>query len=158
MFWNKKKTAENEIYATQSGTIVPIADVPDPVFSEKILGDGVAIIPESGRVVSPVNGKVINVADTLHAFGLETAGGIEILVHIGVNTVELKGKGFTPKVRAGDTVKVGTPLCEVDLSFIRQQGYETYTPILITNMDQVNGISIYTGCAVAGKTCVMSFE
>lgn len=158
MFWNKSKKQGNEIISAMTGRVAPVTDVPDPVFADKILGDGVAVLPSTGSVVAPVNGTVINVAETLHAFGLETADGLEILVHIGVNTVELKGKGFSPYVKAGDIVKAGDPLCEVDLQVVKAAGYETWTPILITNMDDIKTFAIETGNAEAGKTCVIRYE
>lgn len=155
MLWNKHKT--HEIFATQTGKIVPLEDVPDPIFAGKLVGDGVVILPETGTVCAPIAGKVVTVAPTFHAYVLETADGIGVLVHIGINTLELKGRGFTPQVKTGDTVSVGTPLCEVDLELIKNAGYQTHTPILITNVEDIREMTLQTGKAEAGKTRVIQY-
>jgi len=157
LLWNKKQNQRHEIFATQTGKITPLEDIPDPIFARKSVGDGVVILPKTGTVVSPVTGKVVAVAPTFHAYCLETADGLEILVHIGINTVELKGRGFVPQVKTGDEVCVGTPLCEVDLELIKHAGYHTHTPILITNTADIREISPQTGTAEAGKTCVIQY-
>ena len=94
------------ILAPLTGKAVPLSEVPDSVFSEKVLGDGVAIIPADGKIVSPVDGEVISVADTRHAFGLRTADGVELLIHVGLETVHLNGACFQVFVKPGDQVKV----------------------------------------------------
>lgn len=153
----KKNTGK--IIAPISGKIIAISDCEDAVFSEKILGDGVAVIPDgkSGTIVSPVNGKVVNTVNTLHAFGLETDDGVELLVHIGLNTVELKGEGFENLVQLGDTVKAGEPLCKVDFNLISAKGYPLQTPVVITDMSGIGKLEIHTGAAVAGETCIMEY-
>lgn len=157
--FKKKGSAHScEILATQNGKAVPITEVPDPVFADKILGDGVAILPASPTVVSPVEGKVINVADTYHAYGIQTEDGLELLIHVGINTVELKGKGFDNHVKVGDTVHVGTPLCDVDWNLVKEAGFESWTPILVTNMEVIKSLSVETGECEAGKTCVIRYE
>lgn len=156
--FGKKADRSGHIFATQNGKAVPITEVPDPVFSDKILGDGVAVLPTSSTVVSPAAGKVINVADTYHAYGIETADGLELLIHVGINTVEMKGKGFDNHVQVGDKVEVGTPLCDVDWNMVKEAGYESWTPILVTNMEAVKNLSVTTGECEAGKTCVIQYE
>ena len=94
------KAPANALLAAQNGTIIPIEKLPDPVFSGKVLGDGYAIDPTDGKVLSPVSGTIVDVQDTLHAYCLETDDGLELLVHIGINTVELKGEGFRTKATA----------------------------------------------------------
>lgn len=158
MFLGFKKKDEQMVLAPLSGKAVPITEVPDPVFADKILGDGVAVIPTSSTVVSPAAGKVINVADTYHAYGIETKDGLELLIHVGINTVELKGKGFNNHVSVGDSVKAGTPLCDVDWDVIKQAGYETYTPVLVTNMEVIKSLTVETGDCEAGQTCVIRYE
>ena len=135
LFGKKKKEAAGEprLYAPLTGECMPIDKVPDPVFADKILGDGVAVLPTDGTVVAPCDGEITNVAETLHAYGIQTPDGLELLIHVGLNTVELKGEGFKPLVKVGDKVKMGTPLCKVDLEFIKGKGYPLYTPLLITN-------------------------
>lgn len=157
-FKKKESAHSGQIFATQNGKAVPITEVPDPVFADKILGDGVALLPESATVVAPAAGKVINVADTYHAYGIQTEDGLELLIHVGINTVELKGKGFDNHVQVGDTVKVGTPLCDVDWKVVKDAGYETWTPILVTNMEAIKSITVETGDCEAGKTCVIRYE
>ncbi|HLR22331.1 MAG TPA: PTS glucose transporter subunit IIA, partial [Pseudogracilibacillus sp.] len=112
MFKNlfKKTKDEEVIYAPMSGEKAALEDVPDPVFSEKMMGEGIAIIPSEGKVVAPVQGEVVHVPDTLHAVGIKSEAGTELLVHIGLETVGLKGEGFTAKVKQGDKINVGDEL------------------------------------------------
>ena len=140
MFW-KKKTG-GSVFSPCSGQVIRLEDVPDAVFSEKMLGDGAAVLPESGTFCSPVDGKIVQVFDTKHAYSIKSDDGLEILVHIGLNTVELNGEGFDACVKAGDTVKKGDKICEVNLLYIADMGYQLYTPILITNMSEVKKIKI----------------
>lgn len=144
--------------AAVCGVIIPIEDVPDPVFSAKILGDVVAIEPDNGIIISPVAGSIISISETLHAYCIETDDGLELLVHIGVNTVQLKGKGFKPQVKVGDTVKVGTPLCIADLEVIKSANLSTITPVLITNMDVIQNFSANTGKVEAGTSSIIDYE
>lgn len=158
------KKQENEhpgkIFAAQSGRVIPVTEVSDEVFSQKILGDGVAILPESDTIVSPVDGEIVNVAETFHAYGIKTSDGIEVLVHIGINTVELSGKGFRNKVKTGQQVKVGTPLSEVDFRFLKESGYPTDVIILVTNQEEANvSLELHTETsAQAGQTCVIEYR
>lgn len=140
MFWNKKKTGS--IFSVCDGQIIKLSDISDPVFSEKILGDGVAIFPESSEIFSPVNGKIVQVFETKHAYSIISDDGLEILVHIGLNTVELNGEGFKTFVKDGDTVKIGDKIAEIDIEYIEGMGYQLYTPIIITNLDIINKINI----------------
>lgn len=134
MFKNPfKKATSHSIYAPLNGEIVSLEKVPDPVFSQKMMGEGVAMIPSEGRVLSPVNGKVVQVPDTKHAVGIEADDGSEILIHIGLETVSLNGEGFTPKVEVGDQISVGDLLMEFDLEYVRDHAENVITPIVITN-------------------------
>ncbi|RFA35617.1 PTS glucose transporter subunit IIA [Virgibacillus dokdonensis] len=128
-----KKSKEQIIYAPLNGDIVPLEEVPDPVFSQKMMGEGIAIMPTDGKLVSPVNGKVVQIPDTKHAIGLVADDGTEILIHVGLETVALKGKGFDVKVQADDTVKLGDLLMDIDLAYIKEHASSTVTPIIITN-------------------------
>lgn len=154
----KTKKSNGILRATQDGDCVPIEQVPDDVFSQKMLGDGVAVIPTDNVVKSPANGTVTQVFDTLHAYSIVTDDGLEILVHIGINTVELKGEGFSAKVQEGDKVKAGDILCETDIAFLREKGYETYTPIIITNPERVKNMQIIPGNVRAGETAVIEYN
>lgn len=156
MFFGKKK--KMKIVAPQTGVCVGIEEVPDEVFSDKLLGDGVAVIPSENEVKSPVTGTVVQVFDTLHAYSIKSDDGLEILVHIGLNTVELKGEGFSAKVKDGDRVNAGDVLCEADINFIKEKGYEIYTPIVVTNSDEVKGLEALKGQVIGGETTIMEYS
>ena len=148
----KKNQVEKEVlvFALVAGEIVPITQVNDPVFAGKMMGDGFAVIPESGVITSPVKGEVVNVFPTLHAVGIQTAGGLEVLVHMGIDTVELKGGPFETTVTVGQKVDEHTVLSIVDLEALKE-GKDTAMMVLFTNMDKVESISIATEGTVAGK-------
>ncbi len=120
-----------------SGKVLNLTEVPDKVFSEKILGDGFAIDPSEGKVLSPVDGTIVNVFKTGHALGLETETGVEILIHVGIDTVKMNGDGFEALVQYGQKVKVGQELIRFDLEKVRSQATSTISPVVITNMDRV---------------------
>ncbi len=120
-----------DILSPVTGRLVPIEEVPDPVFSQKIIGDGVAVIPTDGRIVSPVDGEVVSVADTLHAYGFRTSGGVELLIHFGLETVALKGQYFKCHVKVGDLVKAGDLIAEADLDGLSQLEVNPITPVLV---------------------------
>jgi glucose PTS system EIICBA or EIICB component len=125
-----------------TGEIKPITEVPDQVFSGKMMGDGFAIVPTEGTIVSPVNGKVINLFPTKHALGLLSDSGREVLIHVGIDTVKLKGEGFEALVSEGDRVEAGQPLLNVDLEFIKSNAPSTITPIVFTNLAQGESVRI----------------
>ena len=122
---------ERKILAPVKGKVIPLEQVPDEVFAQKVLGDGVGIIPEEGKIYSPVDGKITTITDTLHAYGFETEDGIQMIVHFGLETVSLKGKGFTSKVKVGQKVKAGDLIAEVDLEYLKKQNVETITPVIV---------------------------
>lgn len=138
----KGKNKENVIYSPCNGKVVPLAEVPDPTFAEKLLGDGFAVIPTEGKVYAPADGEVTMVFDTLHAVTITTAQGTELLIHIGLDTVTLKGAPFTAHVAAGDQVKKGDLLMDVDLAQIQAAGLNMITPVLICNTDDYSNISL----------------
>ena len=123
----------NTIYAPMTGSIIPLDQTPDPVFSGRMLGDGLAILPSSGEVLAPFDGEVVSLFPTGHAIGLRSKAGIECLIHIGMDTVELNGTGFAPKVKQGDKVVKGDVLIQVNLTALRSAGKQTVTPVVITN-------------------------
>ncbi|MGB3262051.1 glucose-specific PTS transporter subunit IIBC, partial [Paenisporosarcina sp.] len=125
-----------------TGEILPITDVPDQVFSGKMVGDGFAIRPSNGQVVSPVNGKVVTVFPTKHAIGLVADNGTEILIHFGIDTVKLKGEGFTSKIEQGDLVEQGQVLMEVDLDHVEKNAPSIITPIVFTNLPAGQTVNI----------------
>jgi sugar PTS system EIIA component len=140
LFNKKKACPTEEVYSPISGEVIPLSEVPDPVFSQKMMGDGIAIIPKSGKVVSPVDGRVVQVFPTKHAIGIQSEQGLEILIHIGLDTVNLNGEGLEVLVESDQPVKAGDPLANVDLDYLKSRNIETVTPIIITNMGQISDI------------------
>lgn len=143
------------ILSPATGQLVPLDQVPDPVFSQKIIGDGIAVIPSDETIVSPVDGEVVSVAETLHAYGFRTKEGVELLIHIGLETVALKGACFKPLVKVGDQVKAGTPVAKVDLNFLKEKELNPITPILICGGAEGLNLSYGEGSAKAGETEVL---
>lgn len=132
---NTKPLVEKiELCAPVSGTVKALSDVPDKTFAEKVLGDGAAIIPEEGKVYAPADGTVANIMDSKHGIMFVTDNGAEVLIHIGLDTVNLKGKYFKSYVSDGDKVKKGTLLVEFDLEAIKGEGYNLITPMVVTNI------------------------
>lgn len=136
-----KKAAVEELVAPMSGKVVQIEDVPDEVFSRKMIGDGIAIEPDEGVVVSPVDGEVVQFFPTKHAVGLKTKSGLEILIHIGMETVALNGEGFEGFVQQGDRVKAGDKLVTFNLEQIRERAESIISPVVVTNFDAVDTLS-----------------
>jgi len=128
-----KTTGKELLRAPMNGVVIPLSSLSDAAFSKGALGKGVAIEPKNGRVISPADGTITTFFETGHAVGITTENGTEILIHVGMDTVKLGGKYFTPKAKQGDVVKAGDLLLEFDLKGIRKEGYETATPIVITN-------------------------
>ena len=144
------KGVTDEVHSVADGQVINIEDVKDPVFSQKMMGDGFAVEPDNGRIVSPVAGKVTSVFPTKHALGLVTDNGLEVLVHIGLDTVSLEGKPFEVKVTEGQTVAAGDLLVEADLDAIREAGRETSTIVVFTNGDAIKSVKVeHTGKLVA---------
>lgn len=131
-----KKDEELKLYKPVVGKAIDITQVPDEMFSQKLMGEGVAIEPEEDTVVAPCDGEILLVAKTLHAVALQTSNGVEVLIHVGLDTVELKGQGFTSHVNAGDKVKKGDKLLSFDRQYITEQGKPLVTPVVITNSDE----------------------
>lgn len=131
-FFGKKadKVDKEIIVAPVTGKLVEITQVPDPTFSEKMMGDGIAIIPTKGEFVAPVNGEIVNLFPTKHAIGIKSEAGVEYLLHIGLETVTLEGEGFEAHVKEGDKVSAGDLLITVDLALIEEKA-QTITPLVI---------------------------
>ncbi|WDQ32316.1 beta-glucoside-specific PTS transporter subunit IIABC [Paenibacillus marchantiae] len=146
------KVLDQEVFSPITGEVKSLSEVPDPAFSEEIMGRGFAIQPSEGRVVSPINGTVFSLSKSGHAIGLVSDDGAEMLIHIGIDTVKLKGQFFSPKVQAGAKVAVGDVLMEFDREEIEKAGYTTITPVIITNMHQYNSIES------AGRTTIKEKE
>lgn len=119
--------------APVAGKVVPLAKVEDEIFSSEMLGKGIAILPEENIVKSPVKGEIVTIFDTQHAIGLKTDDNVEVLIHIGIDTVNLKGQHFNALAKVGDRVEVGTPIMEVDFAAVKEAGYDIITPVIVTN-------------------------
>lgn len=149
----KKENAEvitfpRAIKATANGTIVAMQDIPDGVFAQGIMGPCIGIEPSNGTVVAPCDGKIIQLSDTLHAFGITGNAGEEILVHIGIDTVNLKGDGFCAKVKEGDTVKAGQPIIEMDIDKVKAAGCPTVVITVLTNADDFSEVTFTEATSV----------
>lgn len=129
---------EEVIVSPLTGNVRSLENVPDPVFAQKMMGDGFAIEPTDGVVVSPIHGEVVQVFPTKHAVGLRSDQGLEILIHVGIDTVHMHGEGFEAYVKAGDRVKAGDLLLSFDLALVQQKAKSSLTPVVITNGEVVN--------------------
>ncbi|NEG54946.1 PTS sugar transporter subunit IIA [Bifidobacterium platyrrhinorum] len=138
------------IVAPVDGVYKPVEEVPDETFAAKILGDGFGVEPSSGVVVAPVAGRVTTVADAKHAVGITTEGGVEVLVHIGVDTVQLKGEPFDMLVAAGQDVAAGTPIERVDLAAVKAAGKPTDVIVVFTNPAAIASLDLTASGTVAG--------
>ena len=152
------KGVTDEVHSVADGKVINIEDVKDPVFSQKMMGDGFAVEPENGHIVSPVAGKVTSVFPTKHALGLVTDNGLEVLVHIGLDTVSLEGKPFEVKVTEGQTVAAGDLLVEADLDAIREAGRETSTIVVFTNADAIKSVKVEHTGKLAANAPVATVE
>ncbi|OPJ64126.1 glucose PTS transporter subunit IIA [Clostridium oryzae] len=145
------KSGIHQLLSPLDGEIIPIEQVPDEVFAQKIAGDGFGIIPSGEEIVSPVDGELSVVFPTKHAFAITTDDGLEVMVHIGIDTVKLKGEGFTTHIEQGSRVRKGDKVVTMDSNLIKERGKSTVTVVLVTNMDAVEGINVETGKAVKGQ-------
>jgi PTS system beta-glucosides-specific IIC component len=145
---------KNLILSPLKGRIVTLKEVPDEAFAGEVLGKGVAIIPSEGVLFSPVKGRVDSVADAGHAVVLVSEGGAEILIHIGIDTVTLKGAPFNPLVKAGDTVNPGDVLVRFDINAIRDAGFSTVSPVLVVNPGDFGGLSFASGSVKPGDPLI----
>lgn len=159
---NKEETIDEnrtqEVLSPLTGEIKPLADVQDGVFSNEIMGKGIAIEPTEGRVVAPVNGVVTTLFKTKHAIGITSDEGIELLIHVGIDTVKLDGEHFTTHINQGDTVKAGDLLVEFELDRIKEAGYQTITPVIITNTTNYAEITQTTAETVAQNDLLLTLR
>ena len=147
-----------EVRSPLTGTAVALEQVPDPVFSQKIIGDGAAVIPTDGRIVSPVDGTLISVAETGHAYGFRTEDGLELLIHVGLETVSLKGECFKIHGKAGDKVKAGDLIAEVDLEYLKERQINPITPVLVCGGAEGRKLTAKEGPVKAGETVMVTLE
>ncbi len=145
-----------KIHSPLNGTVAALDSVPDPVFSEKVLGDGCAVLPTDGKIYSPVDGEISSIAETNHAYGFSADDGLEILVHFGLETVALKGEGFKPLVAVGDKVKKGDLVAEVDIALLKEKGINLITPVLVCDGADDLEMHVTSGSVKAGDV-LLSF-
>ena len=140
-----------EIQAPVSGTAVPLSEVADEVFAQGMAGEGGAIVPaQSGEAIAPASGTLVKLFEGGHAFGIETDDGVELIVHVGLDTIELRGAGFEKVATEGDRVEAGQPIVRFDLEEIRAGGYDPVTPVVVTNADEHPVSDVRTGEVSAG--------
>ena len=143
-FFNKAALPANAIAAAATGKLIPLENVKDEVFAQKMLGEGAAIIPDSEIVAAPISGRISMIYPTLHAFGITSKTGLEVLVHIGINTVQLDGQGFEAFVAQGDKVKKGHKLIAADLDLIREKGLNPQTMMILPEGGNLD-VTVYPG-------------
>lgn len=157
LFEKKVKVSEIKLVSPIEGETLPLKDVPDPVFSQKMMGDGIAFLPREGKVVAPADAKVIHIFTTRHAVALETAEGLEILIHIGLDTVNMQGEGFSVHVAEGAQVRTGDLLVTFDFELIKKKAASLITPMIITRGDIVQQLEHhYNSHSSAGETPVLT--
>jgi glucose-specific phosphotransferase system IIA component len=140
-----------QILAAVSGTAVPLSEVADEVFAQGMAGEGGAIVPaRSGEAIAPASGTLVKLFEGGHAFGIETDDGVELIVHVGLDTIELRGAGFEKVATEGDRVEAGQPIVRFDLEEIRAGGYDPVTPVVVTNADEHPVGDVRTGEVSAG--------
>lgn len=156
----KKEVEKIVVKAAITGKAINISEVPDPTFAEKLLGDGIGIVPvSSGEIVAPVSGTIVQLFETLHAFTIETESGVNVLVHFGLNTVELKGEGFIKLLNEGDKVKAGDAIVKYDLDFIKENAPSVITPMVILDSEEYKSIKVSVDKdVVAGQDIVIEIE
>ena len=153
---NESNKIPDIILAPVTGKVVALSEVPDPVFADKVLGDGAAIIPAEGKIVSPVNGEISTVAETGHAYGFTSEDGLEILVHVGLETVSLNGECFKVYVKPGDKVKAGDLVAEVDLKYLEEKKINPVTPVLLCSDTEGKELQYTEGEVKAGESAVLT--
>lgn len=159
LFGKKKQSPLVPFIMPITGEVAALEQVPDPVFASKMVGDGIAIIPQEGKLVAPIAGDIAHIFPTNHAISLVTAEGLELLIHIGIDTVKLDGEGFERHVNVGDHVEAGASLISFDLERISAAGLSAITPILITNQELVEAISFTAGSkGTAGVDTAMEVQ
>ncbi len=157
---DKQENNTIEIVAPLSGTIVNIEDVPDVVFAEKIVGDGIAIKPSGNTMIAPFDGTISKIFETNHAFSIESDGGVKLFIHFGVDTVELKGEGFRRIAKEGQVVKKGDVIMEFDLALLEERAKSVLTPVVVSNMDEIKELLKIKqpGNIIAGETVIICIK
>ncbi|MDP4133175.1 MAG: glucose PTS transporter subunit IIA [Bacillota bacterium] len=157
MFQFSKKD-KGKIFSPQNGKAVLLHQVPDNAFSKKMIGDGIAIIPEDGKVYSPVNGIADDVPNTLHNYQIKSDDGLDILIQVGIGTSELMGEGFKTYIKKGDKVKKGDLIAYADLNLFKEKGFPIHSPIIITNIENIKNVKFNVGNVKAFETVIMEYR
>lgn len=152
-----KEAEAKVVYSPLKGEMLALEKVSDSAFSQKVIGDGIAIIPTEGKLYSPINGTVIALFETKHAMGIMSDDGIEILIHIGIDTVEMQGRGFKALVQKGDHVVLGQLLIEFDINQIEEAGYEATTMVLVPNYRDLGTMKIENSTKLDLMDKIISF-
>jgi glucose-specific phosphotransferase system IIA component len=147
-----------QLLSVCDGSCAELSQIPDEAFSSGMLGQGFAIKPSAGTIYAPTDGKVESISDTRHAYTLLSDDGLDVLVHIGIDTVEMKGEGFLTMVQPGDHVKTGDVLARADLDLIRERGFETVIPVLVTNPEKMTVTNTVYTEVQGGKTEVLHYH
>lgn len=156
LFSKKRKETGCVIYSPLDGEVQSIDQAPDPVFSQKMMGDGIVIFPSNGKVVAPFDGKVTMIFPTKHAIGLVSNSGVELLIHYGLDTVNLQGKGFKVFVEENQSIQKGTLLLEADNDLIRASNYSTAVPVVFTAMSEQQSMEVLkTGQVTQGEEIII---
>ena len=155
MLFQKKK---NRMLAVASGTAVPLSEVPDQAFSTELLGKGFAIEPSDGMIYSPITGRLHGISDARHAYTIFSEDGLDVLVHIGIDSVSLKGEGFFPLCEEGAAISAGDALARVDLDQLRRNGLPTVIPVVVTNPERLTDVDLSFGPTQGGKSDVMHYR
>ncbi len=143
------------IVSPLAGEIIAIEDVPDVIFAEKIVGDGIAIKPTGNKIVAPVTGEIVKIYETNHAFAIRSEEGLEVLVHFGLDTVELRGEGFKRIAEEGATINAGETIIEFDLPLLEKTAKSVITPCIISNMDEIKTMEKTAGTVELGETVIL---
>lgn len=155
----KKQEMDMNVLSPLSGKVIPLEEVPDEVFSQKMMGDGIAIEPTGKDVLAPFSGVVVNVFQTKHAINLRADNGAEILIHMGLDTVELDGKGFDVHVNNGQKIKKGDLLATYDIEAVAKENYKTVTPVILLNGEKFSLTQVKTGVEVSsGEDLIFELE
>jgi len=158
---NKKNRTQNinfKLLAPVSGTSIPLSEVPDPVFAQKMAGDGLAINPISDTIVAPPDGELTLILSTKHAFAMTLENGVELLIHIGLDTVSLNGEGFEKLIEQGTKVKAGTPIIKINPDFIKEKGFSLISLVLITNPEILTSVKAVENVdTIVGETTILEY-
>ncbi len=146
------------LLAVADGNAIPLEAVPDEVFASGMLGRGYALEPVSGVIYSPVSGRIDSIAQTRHAYGIRSDDGLDVLVHIGIDTVSLDGEGFISLVEVGDDVRAGDVIAKVDLALLRARGLSAVTPVVVSGADGLRGFETHLGSVRGGHSAVVTYK